>query len=334
MDYKIRWTARGFETPLINKLVCRKINEQFGGKLKLIGVSSAPLHERTHALIQAALDVKVVNAYGATETCGGSHMLHVDDLAYGTCGVPYSTAKYYLKDWEDGGYSTGDWPNPRGEIILGGDTIARGYYKMADESRKAFWVDEAGEVWYSSGDIGEVLPNGTLKIIDRKKDLTKLANGEFVSLGKIESGLRNSKFVENICICTDPYSNHVTALISPNRRAMKELALELSKPSDLTFEDLCDDPDIIQTVHKSIRHVCKQNGFKVREIPAAITLVKEEWSQDNNLLTAAFKLKRKQVTDFYSVDIRRMFAEVNGAAADESSPSRSSFVNEGIQYQP
>lgn len=119
MDYKIRWTERGFATPLIDKLFCKKINEQFGGKLKLIGVSSAPLAESTHKYVQAAMAVNVVNAYGATETCGGSHMLHVNDLAYGTCGVPYSSAKFYLKDWTEGGYSTEDTPNPRGEIVLG-----------------------------------------------------------------------------------------------------------------------------------------------------------------------------------------------------------------------
>ena len=60
MDYKIRWTSRGYETPILNRVLCSKIQEQFGGRLKLIGVSSAPLHERTQALVQAALNVKVV----------------------------------------------------------------------------------------------------------------------------------------------------------------------------------------------------------------------------------------------------------------------------------
>ena len=59
MDYKIRWTQRGFDTPIINKLVCKRINDEFGGKLKMIGVSSAPIHEHTQALAQAALNAKV-----------------------------------------------------------------------------------------------------------------------------------------------------------------------------------------------------------------------------------------------------------------------------------
>lgn len=85
----------------------------------MIGVSSAPLAESTHKYVQAAMNVKVLNAFGATETCGGSHMQHVNDLSYGTCGVPYSSTKFKLKDWTEANYSTEDKPNPRGEIVLG-----------------------------------------------------------------------------------------------------------------------------------------------------------------------------------------------------------------------
>jgi len=108
------------------------------------------------------------------------------DLQYGGCGVPLSSASFYLKDWPEGGYHTTDKPNPRGEIVIGGDIVAAGYYKMPKETAECFKVDPSdGTRWFESGDIGEVLPDGTLRIIDRKKDLTKLANGEFVSLGKV-----------------------------------------------------------------------------------------------------------------------------------------------------
>ena len=125
---------------------------------------------------------------------GGSHVLEMQDLNYGTVGVPYHSFKFYLEDWEEGGYSASDKPNPRGEIVVGGDSIASGYYKLEEETKEAFYVDEEGTRWFKSGDIGEVLPNGTLKIIDRKKDLTKLANGEFVSLGKVVTILFNHEF--------------------------------------------------------------------------------------------------------------------------------------------
>lgn len=111
--------------------------------------------------------------------------MHLNDLSVGRTGFPYHTVKYYLHDWPDGGYTTADRPNPRGEVVLGGSTVALGYYKMPEETEAAFYTDEDGIRWFHTGDIGEVFPDGTLKIIDRKKDLTKLANGEFISLGKV-----------------------------------------------------------------------------------------------------------------------------------------------------
>src|SRR5699024_3054808 len=97
----------------------------------------------------------------------------------------WNSFKFYLKDWTDGGYSTSVQPNPRGEVVVGSVCVANGYYKKPEETAESFSVDEEGTRWFETGDIGEVLPNGTLKIIDRKEDLTKLANGEFVSLGKV-----------------------------------------------------------------------------------------------------------------------------------------------------
>ena len=108
-----------------------------------------------------------------------------DDLSFGRTGVPLEGMKFYLEDWDEGGYSVNDKPNPRGEIIGGGDQVALGYYKKPEETAKDFFVDEEGCRWFRSGDIGEIFPDGTLKIIDRKKDLIKLSNGEFISLGKV-----------------------------------------------------------------------------------------------------------------------------------------------------
>mgnify|MGYP000453950259 CR=1 FL=1 len=91
-----------------------------------------------------------------------------------------------LVDWEEGGYTTQDKPNQRGEIVIGGDMVASGYFQMPEETKESFYRDENGIQWFYTGDIGEIDPNtGRLKIIDRKKDLAKLANGEYVSLGKV-----------------------------------------------------------------------------------------------------------------------------------------------------
>lgn len=127
-------------------------------------------------------------AYGATETCSGVYCMDINDLSIGNCGVPFEGVLAKLVDWSEGGYTNNDKPNPRGELVIGGDVITNGYLEMPEETNEAFKVDENGVRWFYTGDIGEIdNHNGSLKIIDRKKDLAKLANGEYISLGKVSS---------------------------------------------------------------------------------------------------------------------------------------------------
>ena len=159
-----------------------------------------------------------------------THAMMNDDLNYGECGVPLHSVKYYLKNWEEGGYFTTDKPNPRGEIVVGGDVLANGYYKMPQETAEAFKQDPDGTRWFESGDIGEVLPNGTLKIIDRKKDLVKLANGEFVSLGKVCSVVYCIPYLMHFVL----YSDRVWPSLLSFRREYLCLYRPLQQPRDRT----------------------------------------------------------------------------------------------------
>ena len=106
-----------------------------------------------------------------------------------------------------------DSPNPRGEIILGGDPIAKGYFKLPEKTKEEFF-EENGTRWFRTGDIGEYDQYGQLRIVDRKKDLVKLQLGEYVSLGKVEATLKTHHLVENICVYGDPYKKFTVALVS------------------------------------------------------------------------------------------------------------------------
>jgi len=113
--------------------------------------------------------------------------MHLDDMSYGRIGIPLDGIMVKFVDWHEGGYYSTDKPNPRGEIVIGGDIVAMGYYKLPEQTEEAFKVDKDGVRWFYTGDIGEVYPDGTFKIIDRRKDLLKLQNGEYFSLGKVSS---------------------------------------------------------------------------------------------------------------------------------------------------
>ncbi|OTF70099.1 long chain fatty acid CoA ligase-like protein [Euroglyphus maynei] len=310
MEYKNRWIDRGYRTPIIDRIICQKIKEQFGGKISMMGVGGAALHTSIEKFTRAALDIQITNGFGCTETCGGVYVKGPADLTLGTVGIPSDKVYGKLVDWDEGGYTVQDKPNQRGEIVIGGDMVAAGYYEMPEETKESFYRDENGIQWFYTGDIGEINPKtGQMKIIDRKKDLAKLANGEYVSLGKIETGLRSSRYVENICICTEMFSNDLVALITPNRKLVKELAKSLNK-NQLSHPERCQDEEIITIVHASIKETGQKAGLKSKEIPTRIHLCPEEWTPDNNLLTAAYKLKRKNVYQFYDKEIRQMFNSI------------------------
>ena len=82
-----------------------------------------------------------------------------------------------------------------GEIVLGGGNVASEYFRLPEKTKDDFYKDENGLRWFRTGDIGEIGPLGTLKIVDRKKDLVKLDHGEYVSLGKVESLLKTCPII-------------------------------------------------------------------------------------------------------------------------------------------
>ena len=93
----------------------------------------------------------------------------------------------------------------------------RRYFLMEEKTKEDFYVED-GRRWFRSGDIGQLMPEGTLKIIDRKKDLVKLQFGEYVSLGKVEAVLKTCPIVENVCIYGEATKSYCVALVVPDRK--------------------------------------------------------------------------------------------------------------------
>lgn len=85
-----------------------------------------------------------------------------------------------LVDFSDAGYFVTNTP-PQGEIWIRGDPVSEGYLDMEEETKEAFTSDG----WFKTGDIGEFDAKGYLRIIDRKKNLVKTLNGEYIALEKV-----------------------------------------------------------------------------------------------------------------------------------------------------
>ncbi|KAH6925996.1 hypothetical protein HPB50_012935 [Hyalomma asiaticum] len=310
VDYKDFWHDCGFDTPLLNLFVFNRVRSVLGSRLKVLVCGSAPLSTRTRRYARACLCCHVIEAYGMTETCAVATANDIDDTSVGRVGAPVPGCYVRLVDWPEGSYCVWDKPNPRGEIVVGGPCVAHGYLNRKDLTRKVFSY-EAGVRWFYTGDIGEIFPDGTLRIVDRKKELVKLQYGEYVSLGHVESVLKTCPLVDNALVYGDPLHTYLVALVAPNRQQLQRLAQDLGKTAEEkkpTLGELCEDPEVTKAAAESILSFARESGeLQKTEVPLKLKLCADEWRPDTGLVTATLKIRRKPLQDFYERDIKALY---------------------------
>ncbi|RWS00501.1 long chain fatty acid CoA ligase-like protein, partial [Dinothrombium tinctorium] len=125
----------------------------------------------------------------------------------------------------------------------------------------------------------------------------------------IETELKINEYVDNICVCGDSNHNYLIALIVPNRVKLQTLSkLSDSNESKLEFNELVNDSKVIDAVLSSIKITAIEAGLMKYEIPQKVKLCEEEWTPENGLITAAMKVRRKQIQEFYANDIKAMYS--------------------------
>ncbi|XP_064194367.1 long-chain-fatty-acid--CoA ligase 3b [Anguilla rostrata] len=304
-NYKMEQISKGYTTPLCDRLVFRKVRSLLGGRIRVLLSGGAPLSAATQRFMNICFCCPVGQGYGLTETCGAGTISDKWDYSTGRVGAPLICSEITLKDWEEGGYYSTDRPHPRGEILIGGPNVTMGYYKNEGKNREDFFLDETGQRWFCTGDIGEFHPDGCLKIIDRKKDLVKLQAGEYVSLGKVEAVLKNCPFIDNICAYANSEESYVISFVVPNQKQL--LALAHQRGVQGSWEEICNSPEMEKEVLRIITEAAIGAKLERFEIPRKIRLSAEPWTPETGLVTDAFKLKRKELKSHYQEDIERMY---------------------------
>ncbi|XP_076000542.1 long-chain-fatty-acid--CoA ligase 3a isoform X2 [Genypterus blacodes] len=304
-NYKLEQLAKGYTTPLCDKLVFKKVRSLLGGQTRVLLSGGAPLSAATQRFMNVCFCCPVGQGYGLTETCGAGCISEMWDYSTGRVGGPLVCCEIKLKDWVEGGYRSTDKPHPRGEILIGGANVTMGYYKNKSKKQEDFFVDEKGQRWFCTGDIGEVHKDGCLKIIDRKKDLVKLQAGEYVSLGKVEAVLKNCPLVDNICAYANSDETYVIGFVVPNQKQLLALADQFHIQGSL--EELCNNKAVEELVLKAITEAAVAAELERFEVPRKIRLSPDPWTPETGLVTDAFKLKRKELKTYYLNEIERMY---------------------------
>jgi len=302
---------------LYQKLLFKKVAALLGGKIKFAGTGSAPLAANAQMFVQTCFNSPVRQGYGLTETCGSSCVQNACDNSTGMVGPPTSSTVIMLKDWPEGNYLTADKDDPsigmpRGEVLIGGPMVCQGYLVDPDDpdaevikKNENEFHEQFGIRWFHTGDVGQFTPLGQLQIIDRKKDLVKLQQGEYVALSKVENAMKACPLVELPMCYARSTASYCVALVCPSHAALKALGASMDLGTDVP--ELCKHPEIVKEVAKQCNAAVKGKlvGF---EIPKKIGLVAETWTPESDLLTAAMKLKRKQICDAHKTQLDELYA--------------------------
>lgn len=193
---------------IYDKLVFKKMKAILGGNVRLMVTGSAPIAGDVLEFLKIAFCCELVEGYGMTETCAGSVCTKEGDPMSGIVGGPVQNVKIRLRDLPEMGYLSTNNP-PKGEVCFWGTSIMKGYFKNPEKTAEA--VSEDG--WLYSGDVGMVLPNGAIKIVDRAKNIFKLSQGEYIAPEKLENVYVQSNYVAQVWMYGDSLRDFVVGFI-------------------------------------------------------------------------------------------------------------------------
>uniref|UniRef100_A0A8C6UZ57 Long-chain-fatty-acid--CoA ligase n=1 Tax=Neogobius melanostomus TaxID=47308 RepID=A0A8C6UZ57_9GOBI len=277
---------------LWDKLVFKKIQASLGGKLRFALTTSAPISPTVLSFLRATLGCVIFEGYGQTECTGGCTFSMPGDWTAGHVGAPVPGALVKVVDIPEMNYLT---KNQEGEVCIKGPIVFKGY--LRDPERTAEALDSDG--WLHTGDVGQWLPNGTLRIIDRKKNIFKLSQGEYIAPEKIENVYMRCVPVLQVFVHGDSLQSYLIGIVVPDPEVFVDWAKERGIVG--SHQELCQNPDVKNAVLEDLKDVGKKAGLKSFEQVKDLYLHPEMFSIANGLLTPTLKSRRN--------DIRRVFQE-------------------------
>jgi len=300
--------------PLWDRLVFSAVKKKVGlDRIRLIVTGSAPIGDSVLNFLRAAFGCPVVEGYGQTESTVAISSTGLGDLTAGTVGTALNVNDIRLQDVPDMNYLSTDTNHGkakfpclgRGEICIRGPNILKGYYKMPDKMAET--VDKEG--WLHTGDIGLFLPDGRLKIIDRKKSLIKLAQGEYIAIEKIENVIIQSPYILQAFVHGDSLKVCLVAAVVVDPDQLAGWASKNGKNGQ-SPEEAVKDPEYYEEVMRSINKLCKDNHFLGYEYVKRVCLDTVQWTPAD-LLTPTFKLKRPMALEKYEKRFEEMYAAID-----------------------
>ncbi|MER5642672.1 AMP-dependent synthetase/ligase [Kitasatospora sp. NPDC002227] len=281
----------GLQHTLADKLVYAKIRAAFGGQLRGSVSGSAALAPEIGFFFLGA-GVPILEGYGLTETSAGSTVNRAEDVRVGTVGKPLPGTEVRIA--EDG------------EILLRGPGVMRGYHNLPEQTEEVLEADG----WFHTGDIGEVVKDGYLRITDRKKDMFKTSGGKYVAPSEVEGKFKAiCPFASNILVIGNG-RNFCTALIGLDEPVIMQWAAEHGLAGK-SYAEVAADPQTVALIEGFVKRL---NGDLQRwQTIKKFTLLPRDLDIEHGELTPSLKIKRPVVEKNYAEAVAGMYAGANEA---------------------
>ncbi|XP_041828912.1 long-chain-fatty-acid--CoA ligase 5 [Melanotaenia boesemani] len=284
-----------------DKLIFNKIQESLGGRVRIMVTGAAPISPSVLNFLRAALGCQIFEGYGQTECAAACTFTMPGDATSGHVGVPLPCNIVKLVDVEEMNYFAS---NGEGEVCMKGKNVFKGYLKDPEKTAEA--LDKDG--WLHTGDIGKWLPSGVLKIIDRKKNIFKLAQGEYIAPEKIENVYVRSGPVAQVFVHGDSLQSCLVAIVVPDAEILPGFAKNLGYQGSI--EELCKNTEIKKAIISDMTKLGKEAGLKSFEQVKDVHLHPELFTIENGLLTPTLKAKRAELKALFQPQIAKLYASI------------------------
>jgi long-chain acyl-CoA synthetase len=270
-----------------DRLVFSKIRERFGGRLRYFISGSAALNRDVAEWFDAA-GILILEGYGMTESSAATFVNRPSDYAFGTVGHPLPGTEVRIA--------------ADGEVLIKGPGVMAGYHNQDAATAEALDADG----WLHTGDIGELAPNGALRITDRKKDMFKTSNGKYVAPSAIDATFKGiCPYVSQLVIDGEGRS-YCVALIALDADAVHAWANE-NGMRDATFEEVATSESFRETMQG---YVDTLNGQLNRwESIKKFAILNRELTVEDGEITPSMKLRRKIVIDRYRGTLDALYGD-------------------------
>ncbi len=292
-----RRLAEGEAPAAADAAVRAEMSKSFlGERLNAGGVGSSPTAPQVRQFMAECFDIPIIEGYGCTEAGGGA-------MSWLNRIVPRVVLDYKLADVPELGYYTTDRPFPRGELLVKTTLMIQGYFKRPEASAAIFDADG----YLKTGDVMEEREPGHLVWVDRRNNVIKLSQAEFVAIGPLEAAfLAQGKFIRQIYVYGSSQRSFLLAVVVP--------ALDLATarlghaPSDAELREL---------VLGDMQNAARDAGLKSFEVPRDVLIEREAFSLENGLLSSVRKPLRPNLKRRYGERLEAMYEAMERQQQDE-----------------